>query len=187
MDINHVHKLKLELDAIRSNKFATVGQYIAKFRAVVLELGIDAPAEDELRFKFLTGLEGSQLVFTRMYDSKTLLDLFANAEKVESDLSGKLSKSAHASTKSTPSTSTPMDLGTATVQESRAQSSASSSSDWKKKAVCHFCGKKGHIKPDCRSFLSSKTRDRKGKGPARVNLAQKVDELEKTIQTLSKN
>ena len=24
--------------------------------------------------------------------------------------------------------------------------------DWKRNATCHFCGKKGHIKPDCRAY-----------------------------------
>ncbi len=34
--------------------------------------------------------------------------------------------------------------------------------DWRRNAVCHYCGKKGHIKPDCRSYLASTNANPKG-------------------------
>ncbi len=76
-----------------------------------------------------------------------------------------------------PSTRTngpqPMDLGTFTASANYTQANSqrrgnpnnnknkgkstfysntprpSSSGDWKKNATCHYCGKRGHIKPDC--------------------------------------
>ena len=43
-------------------------------------------------------------------------------------------------------------------QNTRGKGKAPVSDAWKKDATCHFCGKKGHIKKDCYSFLRSQGR-----------------------------
>jgi hypothetical protein len=49
-------------------------------------------------------------------------------------------------------------------------------SAWKKDATCHYCGKRGHIKTDCYSFLRSQGKPtgsgHKPAGRANVNLAE---------------
>ena len=47
-----------------------------------------------------------------------------------------------------PRTSLPEASGVAFSQQENSKA-AQRTAEWKKKAVCHNCGKKGHIKPDC--------------------------------------
>ena len=48
----------------------------------------------------------------------------------------------------TPRTSLPEVSGVAFSQQGNSKA-AQRTAEWEKKAVCHNCGKKGHIKPDC--------------------------------------
>ena len=48
----------------------------------------------------------------------------------------------------TPRTSLPEVSGVAFYQQGNSKA-AQRTTEWEKKAVCHNCGKKGHIKPDC--------------------------------------
>ena len=48
----------------------------------------------------------------------------------------------------TPRTSLPVVSGVAFSQQGNSKA-AQRTNEWKKKAVCYNCGKKGHIKPDC--------------------------------------
>lgn len=52
-------------------------------------------------------------------------------------------------------------------QDSKGKGAASDT--WKKDATCHFCGKKGHIKPDCFSYKKQQGTASGGKTPGRNN------------------
>ena len=68
----------------------------------------------------------------------------------------------------------------------------SSNADWKKDAVCHYCGKRGHIKPDChklrRDNNSSNVKGGAYGKPAtnkgKLSLAAEVAELRAELSAL---
>ncbi len=112
----------------------------------------------------------------------------------ESGLNGTMGLKIHGAR----DTTVPMDLGTFQATGSRRtqphnrnaargkapHTNRPNNDAWKKTATCHYCGKKGHIKPDCRAFARSK-----GKQPntrASLSLAEQLTQITAQLNAMQK-
>lgn len=66
VDIDHVNKLRDELDNLTLSKSNTVTKYIQRFRELHLELGPHAPDEETALHRFLKGLHGEIKLYTSL-------------------------------------------------------------------------------------------------------------------------
>lgn len=181
----------------------TVSKYANKFRELQLELGPHAHDEGTAIHKFLNGLHGPIRLYTSLQDPQSLEDAFRIAETCESN--SRSSQIPHPKHTSNNRHNDAMELGNAQAYKRKGNPHSNNSHNhrkptndaWKAAATCHHCGKRGHIKPDCRSLQRQQRTNSNGGGDsvkpaggrAKLSLAEQLANITKELAALktSKN
>jgi hypothetical protein len=88
VDIDHVNKVRDQLEALTMSKCGSVAKFINKFRELQLELGPHAFDNNAALHKFINGLHGPIRMHVSMADPDTLPHAFKLAERCEAHARG---------------------------------------------------------------------------------------------------
>ena len=83
-DVDHEHRLRQKLSILRQTQ--SVQAYIAAFRGIVVELGDEAPNDNDQLYMFIAGLKPAVQLQVRLQRPKLLTEAEELAEATDSAL-----------------------------------------------------------------------------------------------------